>query len=161
MVPERDADPAARQNLARPGRGRFHQHTRVCLFGSNHQRLMTTELHADTVPIAAPAEPVHTTDGSTVWRTVIRTPMRDGIVLVGDLYSAMPEPAPAPVLLERSPYGRRERRGSDGRDQTGRDITPVDSAAHFVQAGLNVFRQDSRGRGDSEGLFVKYLDERY
>lgn len=48
------------------------------------------------------------------WRRVIRLPMRDGTELVTDVYAADPNPAPRPVLLERTPYGRRKARGSDG-----------------------------------------------
>lgn len=97
--------------------------------------------------------------GGHVWRTVLRVPMRDGVTLVADRYADRPDPAPAPVLLERTPYGRRERRGSDGLDRTGAPITPVGQAAYFVGTGLIVVRQDCRGRGDSGGHFVKYLGE--
>jgi putative CocE/NonD family hydrolase len=110
------------------------------------------ELCAEAIRIASG-------DGPSVWRRTVRTPLRDGVALVADLYTAAREPAPAPVLLERTPYGRRERRGSDGLDRHGRPVQPEQSAAFFVGRGFNVVRQDSRGRGDSGGRFVKYLGE--
>lgn len=87
--------------------------------------------------------------------------MRDGIQLAADLYSASPEPEATalPVLLERTPYGRRAQRGSD-QDRSDAPVPqPEDIARHFTQARYHVVRQDCRGRGDSEGTFVKYLGE--
>ena len=105
------------------------------------------------------AEPVALPDGGTLWRRVVRTPLRDGTVLVADLYTRDEHPAPAPVLLERTPYGRRQRRGSDGLDRHGAPIEPEAQAAFFTARGFHVVRQDCRGRGDSGGRFVKYLGE--
>ncbi|MCX4907894.1 CocE/NonD family hydrolase [Streptomyces sp. NBC_00878] len=100
--------------------------------------------------------------GGALWRRDLRVPMRDGVRLVADLYSASPEPAetaPLPVLLERTPYGRRARRGSD-QDRGGVPVPrPEDIARHFTEARYHVVRQDCRGRGDSGGTFVKYLGE--
>jgi putative CocE/NonD family hydrolase len=102
--------------------------------------------------------------GGALWRRVLHVPMRDGVRLVADLYaaSAAPEAAalPAlPVLLERTPYGRRTPRGSD-QDRAGAPVPrPEDIARHFTEAGYHVVRQDCRGRGDSGGTFVKYLGE--
>ncbi|GAA4203486.1 CocE/NonD family hydrolase [Actinocatenispora rupis] len=107
----------------------------------------------------ATAEPIPLPDGGSVYRTVLRIPMRDGVELVADRYALTAEPAPAPVLLERTPYGRRERRGSDGLTRDGAPIQPVDQAAYFARRGLVLVRQDCRGRGDSDGTFVKYLGE--
>ncbi|QQM47286.1 CocE/NonD family hydrolase [Streptomyces liliifuscus] len=87
--------------------------------------------------------------------------MRDGVHLAADLYSASPEPAATalPVLLERTPYGRRTQRGSD-QDRSDAPVPrPEDIARHFTEARYHVVRQDCRGRGDSEGTFVKYLGE--
>ncbi|GLY85307.1 antibiotic hydrolase [Actinoallomurus iriomotensis] len=111
---------------------------------------VNTEPAADRIPLP---------DGGSVWRRVVRTPMRDGVELVADLYTTDPTPERRPVLLERTPYGRRARRESDGLGRDGRPIMPDESAAYFARRGFNVVRQDCRGRGDSEGTFVKYLGE--
>ncbi|MER6809297.1 CocE/NonD family hydrolase [Spirillospora sp. NPDC000708] len=109
--------------------------------------------------VAEEAEEIALPDGGSVWRRVVRTAMRDGTVLVADLYSPGRALEARPVLLERTPYGRRARRESDGLDRHGEPVFPDRSAALFVARGYNVVRQDCRGRGDSEGRFVKYLGE--
>ncbi|MGA5449085.1 CocE/NonD family hydrolase [Streptomyces umbrinus] len=109
-------------------------------------------------PHACPPEPLQ--DGA-LWRRSLRVPMRDGVHLAADLYSASPEPEATalPVLLERTPYGRRTQRGSD-QDRSDAPVPqPEDIARHFTEARYHVVRQDCRGRGDSEGTFVKYLGE--
>ncbi|HEU5024173.1 MAG TPA: CocE/NonD family hydrolase [Spirillospora sp.] len=109
--------------------------------------------------VAEEAEEIALPDGGSVWRRAVRTAMRDGAVLVADLYSPGRELEARPVLLERTPYGRRARRESDGLDRHGEPVFPDRSAAIFVGRGYNVVRQDCRGRGDSDGQFVKYLGE--
>ncbi|MEU9877984.1 CocE/NonD family hydrolase [Streptomyces phaeochromogenes] len=109
-------------------------------------------------PHACPPEPLQ--DGA-LWRRTLRVPMRDGVRLAADLYSASrePEATALPVLLERTPYGRRTQRGSD-QDRSDAPVPqPEDIARHFTEARYHVVRQDCRGRGDSEGTFVKYLGE--
>ncbi|MEV2191139.1 CocE/NonD family hydrolase [Streptomyces phaeochromogenes] len=109
-------------------------------------------------PHACPPEPLQ---NGALWRRTLRVPMRDGIDLAADLYSASPEPEATalPVLLERTPYGRRTQRGSD-QDRSDAPVPqPEDIARHFTEARYHVVRQDCRGRGDSEGTFVKYLGE--
>lgn len=109
-------------------------------------------------PHACPPEPLQ--DGA-LWRRTLHVPMRDGVRLTADLYSASPEPEATvlPVLLERTPYGRRTQRGSD-QDRSDAPVPrPEDIARHFTEARYHVVRQDCRGRGDSEGTFVKYLGE--
>ncbi|MFF3830547.1 CocE/NonD family hydrolase [Streptomyces sp. NPDC002458] len=109
-------------------------------------------------PRACRSEPLQ---GGALWRRDLRVPMRDGILLAADLYSASadPEVTALPVLLERTPYGRRAQRGSD-QDRGGMPVPqPEDVARFFTEARYHVVRQDCRGRGDSGGTFVKYLGE--
>ena len=114
----------------------------------------------DATPIhVARPEQVRPDGGGPVWRRVLRTPTRDGVELVGDLYTEDEDPGPRPVLLERTPYGRRRVRPSDGLDADGEQVLPAQSAAFFARRGFHVVRQDCRGRGESDGAFVKYLGE--
>lgn len=89
--------------------------------------------------------------------------MRDGVQLATDLYWPAGIPLeqlpPRPVLLERTPYGIRANRRSDGRHADGSAVTPESGAAYFVARGYLVIRQDCRGQGDSEGVFSKYVGE--
>lgn len=93
------------------------------------------------------------------WRSTVSTPMRDGVELVADVYAATNNPTPRPVLLERTPYGRRNTRGSDGAVGSCNPAPPDVVCSRFTARGYVVVRQDCRGRFDSGGLFVKYLGE--
>ena len=83
-------------------------------------------------------------------------PCRDGVRLATDVY--LPDGAgPFPVILERTPYGKREVSRSE---VTAADPVPITRgalAAHFAGHGYAVVFQDCRGRYGSEGEFVKYL----
>ncbi|MBU8547144.1 MULTISPECIES: CocE/NonD family hydrolase [Roseomonadaceae] len=83
---------------------------------------------------------------------------RDGVRLATDVY--LPEgDGPWPVILERTPYGKREVSRSE---RTEADPTPQRRevmAAYFVQHGYAVVYQDCRGRYGSEGEFIKYLSD--
>ena len=67
--------------------------------------------------------------------------MRDGVRLATDIHLPAGD-GPWPVILERTPYGK------------GADL-----AASCTARGYALAVQDCRGRGDSEGRFVKYLVE--
>lgn len=97
--------------------------------------------------------------GQGLYRTVIEIPMRDGVTLVADRYTAEAGPPPRPVLLERTPYGRRKQRRSDENRHDEPIPEPEDIARYFVAGDYHVVRQDCRGRGDSGGRFTKYLNE--
>lgn len=90
--------------------------------------------------------------------------MRDGIELACDVYrpaqSGQAVTGAFPVILERTPYGKRESSRSEiSRRYPERPKTRAEVAAFFVQHGYVVIYQDCRGRYDSEGTFRKYLDE--
>jgi putative CocE/NonD family hydrolase len=74
--------------------------------------------------------------------------MPDGVSLVSDHYYPA-QSGPNPTLLMRQPYGR--------------DIASTVVYAHpvwFARHGYNVVIQDVRGRGDSEGEFYPFRNER-
>lgn len=106
--------------------------------------------------------PVHVqdADGAThvaPWELSI--PMRDGVMLATDVYGAEGAEHPKPVLLERTPYGKRDSRDSDQAWHDRPVPQPQEIADFFTSAGFVVVRQDCRGRGGSDGEFVKYLNE--
>lgn len=69
--------------------------------------------------------------------------MRDGVSLVSTL--ALPKNGgKAPTILVRTPYGR------EG---------TLFAYSHFAQRGYNVMVQDTRGKGDSQGVFDPFLGE--
>lgn len=78
----------------------------------------------------------------------VMVPMRDGVQLATEIY--LPETTASseklPVLLERTPYNR---------------IAPrnVERGRFFASHGYAVVYQDVRGRGDSQGAYVKYLSD--
>ncbi|MDJ0389183.1 CocE/NonD family hydrolase [Roseomonas sp. E05] len=83
-------------------------------------------------------------------------PCRDGVRLATDVY--LPEGAgPFPVILERTPYGKRETSRAELTAAAPKPATREAVAAFFTQAGYAVVYQDCRGRWGSEGSFEKYL----
>lgn len=88
----------------------------------------------------------------------VMVPMRDGIRLATDVY--LPAgPGPFPVLLERTPYGKRLANRADRTAADPEVRTKPEIAARFVAAGYAFVLQDCRGRYGSEGSFTKYLAE--
>jgi len=73
--------------------------------------------------------------------------MRDGVKLATDVYLADASAQKWPALLIRTPYGK-----------TG-FLTPTDTFDDWVKAGYALVVQDTRGRGDSQGLDSLFLDD--
>jgi putative CocE/NonD family hydrolase len=99
----------------------------------------------------------------TVLSSGVMVPMRDGVRLATDIYRPARQGQPLdqafPVILERTPYGRKlpSRSELDKGQLTPHPRGTV--AAFFVARGFVVVYQDCRGRHDSEGEFEKYLNE--
>jgi putative CocE/NonD family hydrolase len=89
----------------------------------------------------------------------VMVPLRDGCHLATDVYGIGENLPARPVILERTPYGKRESRDSDQSRHDSPVPLPHEIAAFLVDRGYIVVRQDCRGRGNSEGSFVKYLNE--
>jgi hypothetical protein len=81
-------------------------------------------------------------DQEVVIESGARAKMRDGVTLFSDIYRPK-SPGKFPVLLERTPYNRRD-------PETGTFL-----ASH----GYVVILQDTRGRFDSEGEFYPFRNE--
>ena len=73
----------------------------------------------------------------------VKVRMRDGVSLVADIYRPINE-ATFPVLVERTPYGRKDEAAM---------------AYELATHGYVVVLQDTRGRYDSEGEFYPFRDE--
>ncbi len=88
----------------------------------------------------------------------VMVPMRDGVRLATDVY--LPDGAsPFPAILERTPYGRREVSRSEITAANRTPATRAELARYFTAHGYAVVYQDTRGRYDSEGTFIKYLSD--
>jgi len=76
--------------------------------------------------------------------------MRDGTLLATDIYlpASNPDGTKLPALLQRTPYGKAE---------AGTRHGSIVVANLFASNGYAVVIQDVRGRGKSEGEYVKYL----
>src|SRR5512146_1167497 len=79
----------------------------------------------------------------------VRVPMRDGVHLAADVY--LP-PSPAddgdrwPAILMRTPYLKSSE-------------ATLDAARYYTSHGYAYVAMDVRGRGDSEGNFVPYVND--
>jgi uncharacterized protein len=80
--------------------------------------------------------------------------MRDGVLLATDVYLPVLAggalPARIPAILERTPYGK---------SQNGTRHASTEVATFFASHGYAVVFQDCRGRGKSQGKYVKYLSD--
>jgi putative CocE/NonD family hydrolase len=79
----------------------------------------------------------------------VRVPMRDGVTLSADIYLPPAQPGAAdkwPVILTRTPYLK-----------TGLPL--LENAQYFAEHGYVFVAMDVRGRGDSDGVFVPYINE--
>ena len=77
----------------------------------------------------------------------IEQPMRDGTILMADIY--LPEgEGPWPVLLERTPYSKE----NSSEVQAG-------APPYFASRGYAVVIQDVRGRFSSDGVFLPFHDD--
>ncbi len=77
-----------------------------------------------------------------------RVAMRDGVTLSADIF--FPEAAKRgerfPVILVRTPYNKNQK-------------MYIDAARYFAQRGYVYVTMDVRGRGDSDGEFVPYVND--
>jgi putative CocE/NonD family hydrolase len=80
--------------------------------------------------------------------------MRDGVQLATDIYLAASKGRAlakrAPVILERTPYGKSGQSWRHASEQI---------ASLYASHGYAVVFQDCRGRGNSQGEYVKYLSD--
>ena len=81
---------------------------------------------------------------------------RDGESLATDVYLPRGD-GPFPVLLERTPYGRRGTNHADYSKASQSPLCKAEVARLFTAAGFGYVIQDCRGRFDSSGVFEKYI----
>lgn len=89
--------------------------------------------------------------------------MRDGVRLATDIYLpsgiSLEQGPQCPVILERTPYGKRELYRTERSAQDPEPMTRAAIAGFFTAHGYAVVYQDCRGRFASEGHFTKYIGE--
>ncbi|MEX2681751.1 MAG: CocE/NonD family hydrolase [Candidatus Sigynarchaeota archaeon] len=83
--------------------------------------------------------------GIQYWTETITTP--DGIQLSTDVYRLKSATGPQPVLLVRHPYDKGDM------VSRGKEVYP------FLLQGFTVVYQDQRGRYDSSGKFIPFIDD--
>lgn len=121
------------------------------------------EEHADPDDAEARVAPLRG-DGRPTLLDNVRVPMRDGVALATDVWipsrGGRPLDGPFPVVLERTPYGRKlPSRSERSRAAPDRAESRAEVAARFTARGFVVVYQDCRGRYDSEGEYEKYVDD--
>ena len=89
--------------------------------------------------------------------------MSDGVRLATDIYfppTWRAEPGQCfPVVLERTPYGKNVPSRSERSHVESEPLSRLEVARCFTLQGYVVVYQDCRGRYESEGEFVKYLND--
>ena len=89
--------------------------------------------------------------------------MSDGVRLATDIYFPpiwRAEPGQCfPVVLERTPYGKNVPSRSERSHVESEPLSRLEVARCFTLQGYVVVYQDCRGRYESEGEFVKYLND--
>lgn len=88
----------------------------------------------------------------------LMVPMRDGVRLATDVYLPDATNSPLPVIIERTPYNKSMPSRSEKR-LDGHHLGREEMAAAFATEGFVTVFQDCRGRYESEGEFVKYINE--
>jgi putative CocE/NonD family hydrolase len=96
---------------------------------------------------------------ATVLRQTVRVAMRDGVRLATDVYRPA-DGARLPVVLHRTPYGRRATAGAEVTRDAPEPLSPEQLARLFVARGYILVVQDCRGRYESDGEFVKYVSDK-
>ncbi len=76
--------------------------------------------------------------------TSTRIALRDGVELQADVWTAIGAVTPRPTLLRRTPYGR---------------VMAIDTVVGVVANGYNLVSVDVRGRGDSGGAFLPFVND--
>src|SRR5687767_5749212 len=106
--------------------------------------------------LALPARSVTAEQGAfdVIVQSDVMMPMRDGVRLATDIYRPASQgrfvAERFPVILERTPYGK---------SQQGTRHASASIARMLASDGYVVVHQDVRGRGESEGAYVKYLSD--
>lgn len=78
----------------------------------------------------------------------VRVPMRDGVTLSADIFrpAETKQGARVPVILVRTPYNKNQ-------------VPYIEAARYFAERGYAYVTMDVRGRGDSDGEFVPYVND--
>jgi putative CocE/NonD family hydrolase len=93
----------------------------------------------------------------------VRVRMRDGVALATDVYRPARDGRAVsgrfPAIMERTPYGRTVTSFRNITAASDAPLTQMQLARMYVARGYVVIFQDCRGRYESEGEFIKYVNE--
>jgi len=109
---------------------------------------MTTARTATGTTAKTEANPAHSGTPRTIRIDFDqRVPMRDGVALSADVYRPAGDGGErVPAILMRTPYVKA-------------DTRTAETARAFAERGYAYVAMDVRGRGDSEGTFVPYVND--